>query len=422
MVSLDLSATALGAKLEETQTPGFINARLAAAAAIPPEQRSADVAAFIEYCQLQQEVLEASEAPGYTWQCTDALKLVRAEYISPGGVLFYSQKLLASVAQRFCLLVRGHMDANNYDCDGQAWRPGGLGQAILRALQQDPQLVTWATVAASMDIVYLDKDRAGMVDMASEAVVMLQQSPLRRRLQRELAKAAQQLGRPLLSYDQLLAFFVDFAAGLACAMEAGTDTEKLGRLHAIRTAVQLLPKLAPDSPSACYFAAMLTQRDPPAPSIYPLLCSALRVSQEHRSDVHAALCGYQLAGAATLQAALKPELLGDYPPSVALGWLEQAAGAHRRCKLLPKQWTCQLDRLKAEASLMKPWLEQLQAEGECWRPAPAKLTLDIWLSTLEHKAVLRSESPRVALECDGCGRTAGQLRRCANCKEVQYCR
>ena len=53
----------------------FLEARHAAATAIPPERRSADVSAFLECYQLEQEVLTALKTPGYRWQVIDGLKL-----------------------------------------------------------------------------------------------------------------------------------------------------------------------------------------------------------------------------------------------------------------------------------------------------------------------------------------------------------
>ena len=69
----------------------FLDARLAAAAAIPPEHRSPDVSAFLECYRLEQEVLTALKAPGYQWQVTDGLKLARADYVGLGGLLHYEQ-------------------------------------------------------------------------------------------------------------------------------------------------------------------------------------------------------------------------------------------------------------------------------------------------------------------------------------------
>ena len=67
----------------------FLQERLAAAAAIPPERRSADVSAFLESCQLQQEVLEALQASGGSqFRYIKALKLDRARYVSLGIVSF----------------------------------------------------------------------------------------------------------------------------------------------------------------------------------------------------------------------------------------------------------------------------------------------------------------------------------------------
>ena len=51
--------------------------------------------------------------------------------------------------------------------------------------------------------------------MLNEAVALLLQPTVRRRLELELADAQQALPRPLLTYKQLLAFFVDAASSRA---------------------------------------------------------------------------------------------------------------------------------------------------------------------------------------------------------------
>lgn len=67
--------------------PGFLRERLKAAAAVPLERRGPDVAAFLETCQLQQELVEALDLPAAAarsvavderWTCVRALKFTRA--------------------------------------------------------------------------------------------------------------------------------------------------------------------------------------------------------------------------------------------------------------------------------------------------------------------------------------------------------
>ena len=52
--------------------PGFLQARLAAAAAIPVERRSSDVSAFLESCRLQREVADALVLPASLSGTSDA--------------------------------------------------------------------------------------------------------------------------------------------------------------------------------------------------------------------------------------------------------------------------------------------------------------------------------------------------------------
>ena len=75
-------------------TTGFLAERLAKASAVPAEQRSADVRAFIETCRLQAELVEELGLPevfncssqidalASRWTAGPALKLVRSHSIS----------------------------------------------------------------------------------------------------------------------------------------------------------------------------------------------------------------------------------------------------------------------------------------------------------------------------------------------------
>lgn len=394
----------------EDVTSGFLHARLAEAAAIPPERRSVDVSAFLESCRLQQEVLEAVEKTGQL-QCIDALKLARAEYISLAGMVYYSPELQQFLAEKVDGLLSGQ---------------GDVGQQVIQLLREDARLINWAQVMAGL-LLISDPDEAGlMTAMANEAVALLQQSAVRRRLQRKLA-AVQHLARPLLSYEQLQAFFVDYGCNTAHVASMGmAERERLdaepAALIANRAAMELLPKLAPDNPRLRYNASVgRGMIDSSGPRFLTMLCDALHVAEEQGSDYYVATCGYRLAGVG-YETSDAPALLQDYPPSAALGWLEQAQAAHKRCKgVLPKQWTSVLDSHRAVALPMKPWLQQLQQEGDCWRRPPPGL--DCKLSELRIKQMMdRRYTPHSALGCDGCGKYSVQLRRCGSGKETQYCR
>lgn len=393
---------------------GFLHARLAATAAIPPERRSYDAAVFVEYCQLQQEVLEALErrGGGGPLQCLEALKLARAEYISLGSPLDYSTQLHNYVTEQVYGL------AGNVD----------VGHKILALLKPDTRLLTWATLVAGLQIIFCTRGVPGLLSMSNAAVGLLQQPSVRRRLERKLAAVQQGLPRPLLTYDQMLAFFAAFEAFLMRPEGGARDPVLLGLppggLMAGRLAVELLPKLARDSPRFLVDAAGAALFSQQLRNIYPVVHDALRAAEEQGSNYYVAYCGYRLADAALLSlfASRAPEDLEDYPPSALLAWLQQAEAAHRKCKgLLPHKWTVDLDMQKALALPAKPWLQRLQQEGDRWRPPLPEMEAG-FIEVASQRLDAVRESPFCELECDGCGRTAAQLRKCGSCKEAQYCR
>ena len=155
-----------------------------------------------------------------------------------------------------------------------------------------------------------------------------------------------------------------------------------------------------------------------------MVLDALRVAEEQGSNYYVAVCGYKLAdnGLLSIYASQQQEVLGSYPPSDLLKRLQHAEAAHRRCKgILPHKWTYLLDELKASTLPTKPWLEQLQQEGDRWRPMPPDLKAEID-SAVDRRLEMIDESPNAALECGGCGKSATHLRKCGSCKEAQYCR
>ena len=386
----------------------FLDARLAAAAAIPPESRSADVLAFLECYRLEQEVLTALKAPGYQWQVTDGLKLARADYIAIGGCL-HPDQLQRAVAPHTSSLLR---------------RRGGLGQQLLALLSAETPLLALTKVATFLLPIPMSAGEAsGLFSMLNEAVALLRQPTVRRRLELDLADAQQPLPRPLLTYKQLLAFFVDAASSRAMLTQGvgGSLQQQFepAQLAALQIANKLLPKLAPDNPRLLVRAASAGVYKSRAANLYPAYISALRMADGQGSDYYMADFGYDLA---TEVAQTSDQAVLLDPPSTVLLWLQQGEAAHRRAKsVLPKSWIHSLAGKKMLTSPIKPWLQQLQREGDRWRPPPRELGFELYQLTMGKLHELM-ESPSADLLCEGCSKTAAQLRRCAGCKEVQYCR
>lgn len=386
----------------------FLHARLAAAAAIPPEHRSVDVSAFLEYGRLQQEVFEALRERGdYQLTCLDNLKLARAECHSRGVVLCLYAELQQFVAAQLYALLR---------------EQGPLWQRMGALLSEDTQLETWLKLMAGVALIQRRGEAAGMMGMANAAVALLQQPSVRRRLTRELAAAQRRLAQPLLTFEELLSYFLCLAFSQleALLVTGGTEADHGPEVETARRAmVDLLPELAPDNPYLRFVAAEAAVLDTRVPGrSYSMLQHALCVAQEQGSDFYVAACGHLLA---YKEAHCNLGGLQGSPPSAVLGWLQQAEAARARCKgVLPTHYTVVLDDLKAMAATMRPWLRQQQDEGDRFRPPPPDM-LDSSLQALKELHARYCDAPMSALRCDGCGKV-GQVRKCGACKKTQYCR
>lgn len=380
----------------------FLKARLAAAAAVPPEERSADASAFVESYELQKQVAAALTRPAWSgsgkrpfdprrWTCLEAVKYARSIVIAAAPLPFDLE------LEDFVLRMLLSRLKNT---------PGGIEPAVTVLLREDTRLETVATVVAVLRTWPADERGPELFAMANEAVALLQQPAVRTALRRELAS----LGRQLLSYEQLLASFVYYVLSQAPEFEpAASHSLPSGAEAAISNARSLLPQLVPDSPSDLYLSAMTSGNKIPA------LLNLLRVAEEQRSDVFIARAGYALA---MLARDFVSEASGEqnyHPPSLALGWLEKGEAAHRRSKpVLPKHWTYYMDNRTRAMKPFKDWLLQQKQQGDTWRTG-------VYFDFQAMHRVLKG-SMAAALECDGCGQQAAQLRRCSACKAVQYCR
>ena len=247
-------------------------------------------------------------------------------------------------------------------------------------------------------------------------MALLRQPAMRRRLELELADAQQALPRPLLTYEQLLSFFISITC--ACAMMAviGARPPSSAQLAASRAAHELLPKLAPDNPRFLIPAAAATLHTSRMTNrYYPMIRSALRVAEEQGNDFYIADCAYGLAGQVIKD---RGSAVPQDRPSTVLRWLEQGEAAHRRCKsVLPKQWSFPLTSKKMLALVVKPWLQQLQRDGDRWRPHPPELGSQFCL--LFQRQFLDFDDTPTALS--SVTAVAKRLRSCAGAAAAWRC-
>ena len=130
---------------------GFLAERLAKASALPAEQRSADVRAFIETYQLQTELAEELGLPEVIsidvvvglrsrWSAAPALKLVRSHLVSLcGGEPLQHTPHLHNLAAMM-LTMRA----------STGFFQGDLGPALTELLEGDPGLEKFAISAAGL--------------------------------------------------------------------------------------------------------------------------------------------------------------------------------------------------------------------------------------------------------------------------------
>ena len=106
-----------------------------------------------------------------------------------------------------------------------------------------------------------------------------------------------------------------------------------------------------------------------------------------------------------------------------LDWLHQAEAAHRRCKaLLPKQWTSELDVMKATAASAEASLQHMRQQGDRWRRLTPAAQQELSAATQDYRDYYNDPDLRnQKLTCSGCGKWAPQLRTCGACREAQYC-
>ena len=187
----------------------LLEERLAKAAALPPDQRSPEVAAFIECAALQAETAQLlaqrpprSVAARRQHWLLISLKIVRSHCLSPGqGPLGYRPSALKVACDRLFELCEMPSDSIS----------NSRAAAITALLQRDSNLDTLLRVAAGLGVARLEGDEAGMMQAASGVVRRLQQPAEEARLRRELAAVQAQLPVPLLTFEQLLMFFAEYA-------------------------------------------------------------------------------------------------------------------------------------------------------------------------------------------------------------------
>eukprot|EP00887_Chlorella_sp_A99_P002622 scaffold6.g2622.t1 len=320
----------------------FLEARRQAALRLPPEERTPEVAAFIETCELQSEAAALLDArPPRSWRARAqretlvALYMTRSHLVSPTSPLWY-----APAAQE----AMSNADA----AAAAAPATAGLGAQVVALLERQGRSAA-ALLKAAAGLGALGPqtvESCGLLELTRRVVARLRNPEAQRVLGELLAALQAGLPRPLLSAPQLLAFFVDqgrIRAYETLALTAGVVSPD-GVAHA-QDMAELLPALmGPDDPKIAFWMT-LSARFPMQGDYlareHRALRRALEVAQAKKSDFFTCMAVYQIAiMAPELAAAGPPAVSGlhETPPSEVVRWLAAARVAHRRCSaVLPKQ-------------------------------------------------------------------------------------
>jgi hypothetical protein len=252
-----------------------------------------------------------------------------------------------------------------------------------------------------------------------------------------LAGGREQQG-PLLTVQQLQYICQHHINKHAAAASAAAEFPT-GQLSESSTAVissaQAMLKLEPDNPRSHFAKAdalTVATRGQQAKHAKQIVERFIRVSQlghQQRSDywvVYGATTALHLA-------TYSPHEVGHSTFAAALDLFKQEAEpALRRCKLLlPERWTVVLEQQVATVKALLPGaheqvrlLEQAGRRGNSSPAAGAAVLASVAAqeaAATEQTASTADDRWRGRLICDGCGERALGLRRCARCKQTQYC-
>ena len=214
--------------------------------------------------------------------------------------------------------------------------------------------------------------------------------------------------------------------------------DQLAEVHASATSsARALRQLEPESPAGSFWeadAALITRGEPVQRFEYCL--RSARLAQQQRSDywtIHTSV-------AAVMLATNSPQEVGHTAFAAAVELYEQEAEpALRRCRrLLPEAWVAMLQQRMQVTQKLLPGahkqlrLLQLLQPGSTSASASAsgEAFMALLLSVDSQQVLARQQMvPAGAVErmqgqvaCDSCGKQAVGLRRCARCRQAQYCR
>ena len=295
------------------------------------------------------------------------------------------------------------------------------GQAVCPAVELAEVLWQYITALPGSDL-------EGMQRMHTLAE-RLADPARKRQLQRQL----EQLEEGLLTVEQLQYSCCAHAIEFAHRVQ-DCPAGQLAELSAVAaSSARVMRQLEPHNPASSHWEAeaiYITSNERSPKQSVECCLRAARLAQLQRSDYWT----IYTTATAILLATNRPLEVGHSALAAALDLFEQTAEpALRRCKrLLPESWVLILQQRVALSRSLLPGahnqLRLLQQAGNSSSSSSRAAKRAVLATVTSQQPVLREQSAPAAMDrlrgrvsCDGCGRQAVGLRRCARCKQAQYC-
>ena len=205
-------------------------------------------------------------------------------------------------------------------------------------------------------------------------------------------------------------------------------------------ATERLLELEPERPIAIMRAGEIHAVGRRLGLALPLMLRAHEAARSQRNDVVAALSGFPIVlNVSTWRECAMEEVPveGGYPrPSELLAILHETDAASARCQRLPTVWSWMPAGMRPIATRLKEPLQlmvELQGDSLCAPPGAAGAAIEERVSAAlaalsQAGSAVRPAAAAEAFaeskqhKCSGCTKASTMLRKCAGCKQAQYCR
>ena len=400
------TATPMANQPGSQEAPGaaYLRRRLERATAVPPEQRSPEVAAFVESAQLLREALDllpltASGQPSLPTGPTSEhhlllalCKLARVDYLCPPELGAFDRN-----PHQHAYIYLEHMKANSF-------KPSELAWALLN------YVIMYLMAGAGDDL--------GALAVGGDLVEGLGRARARQLIDQQLQQLAGSGQQSLL----LTAHQLQYTCCCAVAHIGGRMAQLPGRAaqEAISLSCEAVLRLEPEHPQSW----VLVVKDTGLAQSVQMFLHAVQLAQQQRSDWWVIRAdGVAMSLAATGRAFLSRTTL-----EATLAAAQQMPAALQRCRgLLPEAWAEKAKALvqmsSAQAAIVSQHLQRLQQDStDDAGSSRAAANQATEAAVSQFCQILDTSTEQLGCKCHGCGREAVGLRKCSRCKQAQYCR